>query len=71
MHVVYLPTWMVDLYGFHVGNYRPYIDRGVGFILHKVGPEGNLYRDQPPGAWWPQFLVVKSKGILKWPDDSG
>ena len=35
MGLVYLPTWMVDFYGFHVGKYTSPMDP-MGFIALEV-----------------------------------
>ena len=54
---VYLPTWMVDFSGFHVGKYIPY------HPLDAMGPMGVKYHKiHPPRwsstmvTWWPYPL---------------
>ncbi len=54
--IVYLPTWMVDFYGFHVGKYAVTMD---GMRQEMVS--GIIY---VPRKWGPTIVVSRVMGPL-------
>ena len=54
MGMVYLPTWMVDFYGFHVGKYTSPMD-GMGFM--------NPPEHSPPETIWRRLLLHNSHKV--------
>ena len=51
MGLVYLPTWIVDLYGNLVGKYVPYIDpMGIPCMEHLVCPVSSASGDSSGNA---------------------
>ena len=68
---VYLPTWMVDFYGFHVGKYTSPMD-GMGLVFlviclkHRISPpyfppKKSPYRWKPPHPW-----LITEKNHHRW-----
>ena len=47
--IVYIPTWMVDFYGFHVGKYT------LQYTIH-----GSYGIDSPKDGRWPKWLGCPS-----------
>ena len=51
MGLVYLPTWIVDLYGNLVGKHVPYIDpMGIPYMEHLVCPVSSASGDSSGNA---------------------